>query len=177
MRFGHRPYAEAKADDLTDVGPYRRSGRAVRLLPPARDAFRKMADAAAGEGIKLVPISGFREAAYQEMLFKKAVEKHGSGTAAARWVAPPGHSEHHTGLALDIGDGAVPGADVEPEFEDTPAFRWLREHAGRFGFELSFPKDNPCLVAYEPWHWRFTGSPSCREVFHVARQQEVQTIP
>ena len=73
------------------------------------------------------------------------------------WVAPPGYSEHHTGLALDIGDLDHPETDVEVSFEETPAFEWLKNNADRFGFELSFPVGNPQGVSYEPWHWRFVG--------------------
>jgi D-alanyl-D-alanine carboxypeptidase len=43
--------------------------------------------------------------------------------------------------------------DLEEDFEETPAFRWLSANAGRFGFVLSFPRDNPHDYVYEPWHW------------------------
>ncbi len=65
--------------------------------------------------------------------------------------AAPGYSEHHSGRALDI---TTPGyAVLEEEFEHSPAFEWLCEHAPGFGFSLSFPRDNPHGVIYEPWHW------------------------
>jgi D-alanyl-D-alanine carboxypeptidase len=99
------------------------------------------------------------------MLFQKAVTKHGSEDAAARWVARPGFSEHHTGLALDIGDEEHPACDVELPFEETRAFKWLNENAGHLGFELSFPRGNSKGINYEPWHWRYAGSPEAKEVF------------
>jgi D-alanyl-D-alanine carboxypeptidase len=67
--------------------------------------------------------------------------------------APPGYSEHHSGGAVDVTTEGVP--PLELDFEDTPAFRWLSDHAHKFGFHLSFPRDNPCGYAYEPWHWCF----------------------
>ena len=67
--------------------------------------------------------------------------------------AAPGFSEHHGGLALDIGTPGDPPA--EDSFERTPAFAWLREQAGKHGFHLSYPRDNPHGIVYEPWHWRF----------------------
>jgi D-alanyl-D-alanine carboxypeptidase len=85
---------------------------------------------------------------------------------AARWVARPGHSEHHTGLAVDLGDESSPECDIEPPFEGTGAFHWLCQNAGCFGFELSFPRNNACGVDYEPWHWRFVGTPEAKQVFH-----------
>jgi D-alanyl-D-alanine carboxypeptidase len=83
-------------------------------------------------------------------------------------VAPPGHSEHHTGWALDLGDADAPETDVEPSFEKTKAFSWMTENASRFDFELSFPRDNVQGVSHEPWHWRFVGSPEARRAFHPA---------
>jgi len=65
--------------------------------------------------------------------------------------AAPGYSEHHSGYALDIGTPGEPPA--EESFESTAAFAWLGEHAGRFGFQLSYPRDNPHGIVYEPWHW------------------------
>ena len=55
--------------------------------------------------------------------------------------APPGYSEHHSGRAVDVTtDGVRP---LELEFEGTAAFTWLSRHAGRFGFSLSYPRQNP----------------------------------
>ena len=116
--------------------------------------------------MKIIPISGFRTVVYQEKLFQRAVMKYGSENAAIRWVARPGNSEHHTGLVIDLGDEENPESDVEPPFEKTPAFRWLQKNAVQFGFEISFPRNNPRGVNYEPWHWRFVGTPEAKRVFH-----------
>ena len=68
--------------------------------------------------------------------------------------AAPGFSEHHSGLALDIGAPDEPPA--EASFERTPAFEWLGERAGDHGLAMSYPRDNPHGIVYEPWHWRFS---------------------
>lgn len=155
-KFGHFAFAETSAP-LGDAGGYRDTGRVVQLRTEAAAAFVAMQQAARDEGVSLVPISGYRTLAYQDGLFGRAINRYGSPGEAAVWVAPPGYSEHHTGLALDIGDLDRPETDVEVSFEATPAFEWLKNHAGRFGFELSFPEGNPQGVSYEPWHWRFIG--------------------
>ena len=67
--------------------------------------------------------------------------------------AAPGFSEHHSGLALDIGTPGEPPA--EETFEHTAAFAWLQSDAGQHGFAMSYPRDNPNGIVYEPWHWRF----------------------
>jgi len=70
--------------------------------------------------------------------------------------------EHHSGRAVDV---TTEGARAfELEFERTPAFEWLRENAGRFGFRLSFPEGNPCGYAYEPWHFRWVGKIVAKQV-------------
>ena len=154
--YGHRAYGVAKEAELKEAGPYRGSGRMVMLTRASAEAFTRMRESALASGIKLVPISGFRTYSYQEGLFKRAVKKYKSPEAAARWVAPPGHSEHHTGRALDIGDALSPGCDVELCFEETRAYQWLRGHAGAYGFVLSFPRKQTA-VSFEPWHWRYVG--------------------
>jgi D-alanyl-D-alanine carboxypeptidase len=165
-KFGHRAYPEAPAADLIDVGRYRDTGRMVQLRSSAATAFLKMVEAARADGVGIVPISGFRPVNYQKKLFDRAVKRYGSERKAARWVAPHGHSEHATGWTLDIGDLNTRSADVDQKFQSTPASRWLLLHAGRFGYELSFPPNNTQGVNHEPWHWRFIGNEQARAAFH-----------
>jgi len=167
-RFGHRAYAEASHSLVRSVGVYRASGRVVQLLPVAAAAFDSLRAAARADSVRLVPISGFRPVAYERDLFARAIRRHGSDSAAARWVAPAGFSEHHTGLAIDIGDHGSPRCDTEACFASTRGSRWLLANAGRFGFELSFPEGNGA-VSHEPWHWRFIGDSASRAVFNKAR--------
>lgn len=163
-RYGHQAYDVVSEFQLVPVGKYRASVRVVRLLLRAALAFKKMQDAAELAGVSIIPISGYRSLSYQEGLFKRAVIKYGSEERAARWVAPPGYSEHHTGLALDVGDQAHPECDVEPCFEKGAAYAWLKKNAARFGYELSFPLAGTS-VSFEPWHWRFVGDRESRRVF------------
>lgn len=166
----HFAYAEVAPELLVDVGRYRDTQRIVKMHRVAAEALAHMMRAAAVAGIELVPISGFRSVEYQAKLFTKAVEKRGSEIEANRWVAPPGHSEHHTGLAVDIGEGPDPESDAEPQFGDTAAYRWLKQNAANFGFEMSFPENNPQRVGCEPWHWRFIGTTEAKDIFAAARE-------
>ena len=169
-KLGHFAYPEVAAADLVEVGPYRQTKRMVQLRRATAEALTRMSQAARAAGIELMPISGFRSVAYQEQLFTRAIEKRGSEIEAARWVAPAGHSEHHTGFAVDLGEGREPEADVEPAFGETAAYRWLAQHATSFGFEMSFPAHNPQGVGCEPWHWRFVGTPEAERIFAAARK-------
>ena len=160
--LGHRAYEEAPASDLQSVGTYRKTKRTVLMQSRAAAAFRAMREAAQLEGVALVPISGFRSYSYQKDLFSKAVKKFGSEQRAARWVAPAGCSEHHTGLALDLGDLSRPDCDTKSCFEKTKAYSWLLANAQRFGLQQSFTApDAP--VAFEPWHWRYVGEATTRQ--------------
>lgn len=165
MTLVHSSYTEAAEAGLVTVGRYRQTGREVKLVAEAAAALTRLMAEADASGVGIVPISGFRTVKYQEALFLKAVAKHGSEAEAARWVARPGFSEHHTGLAVDLGDDAQPLCDVETSFEKTRAFDWLQENAGRFGFELSYPRGNSSGINYEPWHWRFVGTPEAKQIF------------
>jgi zinc D-Ala-D-Ala carboxypeptidase len=134
-------------------------------------------DAARRDGVWLVPVSGFRDFARQEMLFQIQIEQTGSPEAAARSVAPAGYSEHHTGYAVDLADGLARAMDLSLAFGNTPAFEWLARHANGFGFELSFPENNPQGVTYEPWHWRFVGSSTATQTFTQSRSIAESSVP
>lgn len=164
--LGHLAYDEVSGDDLVAL----RSHPHIRLRPTAAENFEAMVDAAARQGIYLVPISGFRTVEDQQYLFFEIKAERGQDpTTRAEVSAPPGYSEHHTGYAIDIGDADVPEADLSVEFEATEAFTWLDENAPRYSFELSFPEDNDQGVQYEPWHWRFVGDSESLETFYQAR--------
>lgn len=80
---------------------------------------------------------------------------------AARWVAPPGTSEHHTGLAMDIVSSDYWGqySDLEHDYEKFDSFKWMYEHCAEYGFILRYPKDKQEItgITYEPWHYRYVG--------------------
>lgn len=164
--LGHYPYSEAPEAELE---PITEDG-GIKMRASAARAYKDMAAAASAEGVLLVPISGFRSLSeQQQVFFDIKAERAQSLTQRAGVSAPPGYSEHHTGYAIDIGDGNVPATNLSPSFDQTPAFEWLQANAVRFNFEISFPKNNPQKVTYEPWHWRFVGDRSSLETFYKAR--------
>ena len=130
---------------------------------------RELIAAAKEDGYSLAIVSGYRTmdrsrvlyankiAEYQAMGYDEATAR----VEAAKWVAPPGTSEHHSGLAMDIvsGDYYTKYSDLVEEFENEPEAVWLRENCARFGFILRFPKDKVEVtgINYEPWHFRYVG--------------------
>ncbi|HTN22546.1 MAG TPA: transglycosylase SLT domain-containing protein [Solirubrobacteraceae bacterium] len=110
------------------AGEYRgplavRQGKPMR--PDVAAAFDRMAAAAAGDGIGLIVVSGFRTNAEQAALFARHPDP--------KWVAPPGQSLHRLGTELDLGPPA--------------AYAWLAANAPRFHYVQRY--------AWEPWHWGY----------------------
>jgi D-alanyl-D-alanine carboxypeptidase len=145
---GPPTYAEASA--LVDVGP-NLVGRPQRLAPEAARQWQAMVAAADAVGIPLLIVSGYRGVEYQADLIRRKLEAGQRIGEILAVNAAPGHSEHHTGRAVDI---ATPGSrPLTEEFESTNAFQWLESRAVEFGFSMTYPRDNPWGIAYEPWHW------------------------
>ena len=170
--YGHFLYQEGHINRMMIISSYgaRQYQRFEYLRPDAAQALMKMIYTARDEGVWLVAVSGFRTIEIQEKLFKAQIKRRGSVEAAAKVSAPPGYSEHHTGFAIDLTDGNFPKKDLTVDFENTNAYKWLTSHAQDFGFELSFPPNNLQGVSYEPWHWRYIGSPEAASAFAQARK-------
>jgi zinc D-Ala-D-Ala carboxypeptidase len=129
-------YPEISRTELTEY-------QGQRLSKDAATAFRQMQQAAAQAGISLRIISGFRSIRTQNQIFTGK----GGGVQAAEYSAPPGHSQHHTGLAVDINS-------LSPKFRETAAFRWLSRHGAAYGFMLPYAHSRGDLGPQaEPWHW------------------------
>ncbi len=144
----------AEPDWLAFTG-FDRWRRSLWLRDDAARAWTRMQAAALADGVVLEAISGYRSHAYQLGIFARKRARGLTIDDILQVNAAPGFSEHHAGLALDIGTPDQPPA--EESFEATHAFDWLSQHAGDHGFGLSYPRDNPHGIVYEPWHWRFNG--------------------
>lgn len=124
------------------------------LHPEAARQFRAMADAAHADGIVLRSVSAYRSYATQRYTYNNYLSQYSQATVDT-FSARPGHSEHQTGLALDINV-----ARTSAHFENTPAYAWLLEHCAEFGFILRYPPGKEHLTGYrfEPWHYRYVGT-------------------
>lgn len=172
--LGHYPYSEAPLGELQTLSNEPR----IQLRRPAAESFDAMVQAAKAQGVILMPLSGFRSISDQQYLFFDIKAERGQlATKRAEVSAPPGYSEHHTGYAIDVGDGKVPATNLNTDFEKTEAFQWLQQNAPRFSFEISFTPNNPQGVSYEPWHWRFVGDIKSLETFYKTRQTGGERSP
>ena len=133
------------------VADVSQSGREHQLVPEAALAWLKLKSKAHAAGVSLIIVSAYRSFDRQLEIVKHSIEQGEDAESLFQLSAPPGYSEHHTGRAIDIGTmGCEP---LSLEFGDTDAFNWLLRHAKRFGFRLSYPRNNPYGFQYEPWHW------------------------
>lgn len=125
--------------------------RPLWLTAAAARSWQRMRLAAMRDAVVLEAISGYRSHAYQAGIFSRKLARGLSVAQILTVNAAPGFSEHHSGRALDISAPGEPAA--EESFEHSAAFAWLCRHGARFGFALSYPRDNPHGIVYEPWHW------------------------
>ncbi len=151
---GGKPPFYTEASELVEVGP-NLVGRMQTLTPATATAWRDMQAAALADGVTLLIVSGFRDYAYQAGLIRKKLDAGQSIAEILEVNAAPGYSQHHSGCAIDI---ATPGSrPLTEEFETSVAFGWLSDNAGRFGFSMTYPRDNDHGIIYEPWHWARDG--------------------
>jgi LAS superfamily LD-carboxypeptidase LdcB len=122
------------------------------FLAPAYKFLKKMIEDAEDDGINLRVVSAYRSFAEQQSLKSAYSTQYGVG--ANTFSADQGYSEHQLGTTVDFGTPEVPGA--MSAFEGTTAFAWLTKNAHKYGFIMSYPKNNAHYI-YEPWHWRFVG--------------------
>lgn len=128
------------------------------LHPDAEAAFNQMQADAAAEGITLKIISGYRSYSHQTNTYNRYVARDGQASAD-RYSARPGHSEHQTGLAMDINS-------LYQSFGETPEGIWLTEHCAEYGFIIRYLEEKEAETGfmYEPWHIRYVGEKLAAEV-------------
>lgn len=136
----------------------------------------KMLDRAERSDVDLKIVSAYRSFDSQTELKGAYTQTYGSG--ANTFSADQGYSEHQLGTTLDISTPAVNGPYLA--FQDTEGYQWLLKNAHKYGFTLSYPKDNTFYI-FEPWHWRFVGEELAEELydndesFYDMEQREIDT--
>ena len=126
-----------------------------QLIEYAYDKFLDLWQAAHDEGFYLMVTSSYRDYASQKEIYDYRKATQGE-RKADETAARPGHSEHQTGLVVDMTSTTEPSAT---DFSESEAYKWLKEHAHEFGFIERYPADKEYLTGYSPesWHWRYVG--------------------
>ena len=163
--LGHFPYQEAAYENLIEIQPN------ILVHKGMYNSLKDMQNDAEKDGIYLVLLSGYRSIKLQKQIFYSLKSiRNQIASERARVSAPPGYSEHSTGFAIDIGDAYERETDFEESFENTSAFKWLKNNAAKYHFRLSFDKKQTS-VDYEPWHWRYEGSIEALKIFESSNRK------
>ncbi|WP_249295646.1 M15 family metallopeptidase [Agrococcus sp. Marseille-Q4369] len=142
--------------ELVAVSSAQEGGELVRPeLDAALAAMSHVMRAEIGEGTFV--FSSYRGYERQAELYSGYVARYGQAEADTT-SARPGHSEHQTGLAIDV-SGTGGACRLATCFGDTAAGRWLAEHAWQHGFVVRYPRGLEHITGYEwePWHLRYVG--------------------
>lgn len=123
----------------------------------AKKQLNKLLAKAEKDNIDLKFRSGYRSYQDQQDIMKKFVKEEGKNQAK-HYTAVPGHSEHQTGLAFDVGTDA-PMQDFKKDFGKSKEGKWLAQHAPKYGFIIRYPKgqEKETGYSYEAWHIRYVG--------------------
>lgn len=120
-------------------------------------ALEEMLNAAKEDNIDLYLLSGYRSSANQEVLYNWSLKTYGQDYAD-KYRAKPNHSEHQTGLAVDLTCKSV-DKKLSKRFADTLEGKWLEKNAHKYGFILRYKEGREADTGYafEPWHFRYIG--------------------
>lgn len=113
-----------------------------------------------GGGEEIVPVSGYRSREEQTAIFEDSLRDNGE-MFTRKFVALPDHSEHQTGLAIDLALKKEKIDFICPDFPQDGICGTFRKAAVKYGFIERYPKEKEQVtgIAHEPWHFRYVGYP------------------
>lgn len=135
-----------------------------KMRKEAAQALEKLFAGAKKDGIYLAGVSAYRSHATQTSVYNNYVKKDGEEKART-YSAVPGHSEHETGLAIDV-SGSDGKCAAEDCFGSTKEASWLAKHASEYGFIIRYLKGKESITGYqyEPWHIRYVGTEMAKDI-------------
>lgn len=143
---------------------YEAGAMETELRAEAATALQKLFAAAEVAGQPLIFVSGYRSYSYQDGLFNHYVNTQGLETALNQ-SARPGHSEHQTGWAADVG-ALNRECEIEACFGEMSEGQWVAANAYKYGFIVRYPQGLTGTTGYdyEPWHLRYVGKELAAEM-------------
>ncbi len=160
------PMPDGYTPELVSVGNGQQADYRVK------DALNAMLTDCRKAGYNPIICSSYRTIARQQTLFENEIkafmeygyDREAAEEQAAKWVARPGTSEHHTGLAFDIVSSSYQKLDRSQA--NTPEQKWLMANCHKYGFILRYPDNKTDItgINYEPWHYRYVGLDIAKEI-------------
>ncbi|HJV47165.1 MAG TPA: M15 family metallopeptidase [Bacillota bacterium] len=165
-KYRYLPVGYVPKDLVQPNIPFSFLGRSQKKLmrKEAALALEKLFVQAKNDHMNLVGVSAYRSFDSQNSIFKGNVKQ--QGEAAAKQVsAIPGHSEHQTGLAIDVSTPKIENV-LEPRFGETDEGRWIVQNGPSYGFIVRYPQGKEQITGYtyEPWHIRYVGIQLAKEI-------------
>lgn len=157
--FLNEHYMPTKLSEIKKEFVYKEDGDPEFIHAQVAPFFTRMVNDALEDGIKLWVVSAFRSFDEQRALKGAYTVAYGSGANA--FSADQGYSEHQLGTTIDFTTEGIGGG--LNSFDTTPAYEWLQKNAYKYGFVLSYPKNNAYYI-FEPWHWRFVGQDLAKDL-------------
>jgi len=139
------------------------AGDIYEIEKRAYEAFTKLRDdILKNEGIQIELDSVYRSVKTQEEIYEKNLRLNGL-EYTRKYVAKPGHSEHHTGLAIDVAIiwNGIFYRKMAEMFTIDNLYKIVQKKLPEYGFILRYPerKESITKIGYEPWHFRYIDSP------------------
>lgn len=131
----------------------------ILLNNTAASALEKLIGDIGGQN-DIIPVSGYRTKEEQHEIYSDSLKTNGADFTR-KYVALPGHSEHQTGLAIDLGVKKENIDFIRPDFPDTGVCGRFKQLAAHYGFIQRYTalKESVTGINAEPWHFRYTGFP------------------
>ena len=126
------------------------------MTEEAANAFNELAKDAKKEGYTILAMSTYRSYSRQKTIYNNYLNSENGDVAKVdTYSARAGHSEHHTGLAVDVKNDTK----AYTKFGETKEFEWMKENAHKYGYILRYTAENQFITGYknEPWHYRYVG--------------------
>lgn len=152
-----KTYRSSQLVPLTIPTVYAKGSERTLMAAEAAHALARLYYDGRKQGHTLYTLSAYRSYSTQQSIYTYWVNTRGT-TYASLYVARPGHSEHQTGLAVDMTSQRMQ-LGLAASFDQTPEGRWMLANAHRYGFIIRYPKGKEAVTGYnyEPWHLRYVG--------------------
>lgn len=150
--FLNENYVPTRLADIQNKNKYYEN-RDLEILFEVKPHLEEMLAGALNDGVEIYVLSAYRSFEEQQQLKNQYSVVYGEGTAN-QFSADQGYSEHQLGTTVDLITTGIGG--TLDGFDTTKAYQWLLTNAYKYGFALSYPKNNSYYI-FEPWHWRFVG--------------------
>lgn len=135
----------------------------IEVVDYVKKAFNELKSDASSIGLNIYASSGYRSYSNQKYIYNNYVKLDGKKEADT-YSARAGHSEHQTGLAIDLNT-------INSSFEKTDESKWLKENCYKYGFIIRYPKGKEKITGYtyEPWHIRYVGKDLAKKLYNKGK--------